>query len=309
MGQQDRRYRFLFSHPRLVAALVRDILGPRVTGPVDLSTLERVPDSYVSDRQDARQGDLVWRMRRPDGRPLYLLLELQSKPDRFMAVRITTYKGLLWESLIRRRGLSRRRKVPEVLAAVLYTGVRRWHPVRDLAELVDAPPGRPRPRLRYRLIDQHRVPSRLLWRLKSLVAALFLLERKLAPEEVRRAKALLVESLAGPEDAELRRAFLIWARQALPGGEMDERPIPALPGLEEFDSMFEDNLRRLGNQCRNEGEADVLLRLLERKFGPLRETTRSRVRRASSARRMVWADRILTATTLAEVFAAERRAS
>jgi Putative transposase, YhgA-like len=314
MGQQDRSYRFLFSHPRLVAALVRDILGPRATGPVDLSTLERVPDSYVSDRQDARAGDLVWRLRRPDGRLLYLLLEFQSRPDSFMAVRVTTYKGLLWESLIRQRRLPHRHKLPEVLAVVVYTGDRQWLSACDLADLVDVPPGRTPPRLRYRLIDQQRVPSRRLWRLKSPVAALFLLERRLAPADRGRAVKRLVASLSQPEDAELRRAFLIWMQRVLlPGCELDEREIPDLLGLEEFESMFEDNVRRWERQLqqdgRREGEVEVLLRLLELKFGPLSDATRARVRRASSQRRMLWAGRVLTAAALAEVFAAERSAS
>jgi Putative transposase, YhgA-like len=314
MGQHDRSCRFLFAHSRLVAALVSDILGPQVTGPVDLSTLERVPDSYVTDRQDARYSDLVWQLRRPDGRPLYILLEFQSRPDRFMAVRITTYKGLLWESLIRRRDLPHGNKVPEVLAIVLYTGDRLWLPTRDLAELVDAPRGRFRPSVRYRLIDQHRVPSRRLWRLKSPVSALFLLERRLPPAERQRAVDLLIESLAEPEDAELRRAFLIWIRRVmLLDSNFDEREIPALLGREEFESMLKDNAYGWGQQYREEGvregEAGLLLRQLERKFGALSKTTRTRVQRASSERRLLWADRILTATTLSEVFAAERRAS
>ncbi len=86
--------------------------------------------------------------------------------------------------------------------------------------------------------------------------------------------------------------------------------------------MFEDNLRRWGKQLTREareegrssglreGEAGVLLRLLELKFGPVDEATRARVCRASSERRLLWAGRILTAATLAEVFARPaRRAS
>ncbi len=122
MTQHDRSYRHLFTHPRMVAALLRDILGPGVTGPVDFATLERVHDSYVTARQQARHSDLVWRLRRPDGRLLYVLLELQSKPDTFMAVRVQTYVCLLWEDLIRRRDLDAPGRIPEVLAVVVILG-------------------------------------------------------------------------------------------------------------------------------------------------------------------------------------------
>jgi predicted transposase YdaD len=323
MTQHDRSYRHLFTHPRMVAALLRDILGPGVTGPVDFATLERVHDSYVTARQQARHSDLVWRLRRPDGRLLYVLLEFQSTPDTFMAVRVQTYVCLLWEDLIRRRDLDSPGRIPEVLAVVVYTGHRPWGPPRDVGDLIDAPPGRPRPRLRYRLVDPNRIDSGRLWRLRSPVSALFLLERRLAPAEIGRAIGVLVESLAAPEDAELRSAFVTWLRRILlPGRDLTEEEVPTLLDLEEFSSMFEDNLRRWGKQLTREareegrssglreGEAGVLLRLLELKFGPVDEATRARVCRASSERRLLWAGRILTAATLAEVFARPaRRAS
>jgi predicted transposase YdaD len=328
MGQHDRSYRHLFTHPRMVAALLRDILGLGVTGPVDLATLERVHDSYVTARQQVRYSDLVWRLRRPDGRLLYVLLELQSTPETFMAVRVLTYVSLLWEDLIRRRDLVSPRKVPEILAVVVYTGRRPWRAPLDVRGLIDAAPGRPQPRLLYRLVDPNRFDLERLWGLRSPISALFLLERRLAPAEIGQAIGLLVESLASPEDAELRRAFMIWLRRVmLPGRDLDEEQIPTLLDLEDFQSMLEDNVRRWEKQLRKEvrkealeegrssgqreGEAALLLRQLELKFGPVDESTRTRVRRASSERRMLWAGRILSATTLAEVFRASpaRRAS
>ena len=51
-----------------------------------------------------------------------------------------------------------------------------------------------------------------------------------------------------------------------------------------------------------EGEAAVLERLLTRRFGPLDEATRSRIRGASLEQLERWTDRILDAPTLAAVF-------
>jgi Putative transposase, YhgA-like len=314
MAQQDRTYRHLFTHPRMVAALLRDILGPEVTGPIDVATLERVHDSYVTARQQLRHSDLVWRLRRPDGRFLYVLLEFQSRPETFMAVRILTYTSLLWEDLIRRRDLDPPRKVPEVLAVVVYTGSRPWRAALDVAGLIAAAPGRQQPRFRYQLVDPNRVDAEWLWNLRSPAAALFLLERRLAPAEIGRVIGLLVESLAAPEDAELRKTFVIWLRRVLlPGRGFTEDEVPTLLDLEEFKSMLEDNVRRWEKQLRKEerstalreGEAALLLHLLELKFGPVDEATRERVSRASSERRRLWAGRVLTAATLAEVFRAK----
>jgi predicted transposase YdaD len=326
VGQHDRSYRHLFSHTRMVAELARDILGHRATGPVVLSTLERVHDSFVSARQAARYGDLIWRVRRPDGRWLYLLLEFQSRSEPLMALRVFSYAAQLWEDLVRRGDHARPDKIPDLLPVVVYHGNRRWRAVLDIADLVEGRPSRCAVRLRYRLVDHRRTSSRRLWRLGNPVAVLFLLERRLGREELNRAVGLLGATLTSPEDGELRRAFVFWLRRVLlPRYPLTDDEVPALLDLEEFRSMLEDNVRRwekeLFQEGRKEGraeglaqgrerEAALLLRQLELKFGPVDETVRSQVLAASSARRLTWAGRVLTAISLAEVFAprARRRA-
>ena len=54
---------------------------------------------------------------------------------------------------------------------------------------------------------------------------------------------------------------------------------------------------------RKEGEEALLVRLLERKFGPLDRTTRTRVRQADAERLLEWGERLLTAERLEQVFA------
>ena len=50
------------------------------------------------------------------------------------------------------------------------------------------------------------------------------------------------------------------------------------------------------------GEAAMLLRLLERKFHPLPESARQRVASADAETLLVWAERILDANSLDEVW-------
>ena len=53
---------------------------------------------------------------------------------------------------------------------------------------------------------------------------------------------------------------------------------------------------------RREGEAILLLRLLERKFGSLKSSVRQKIENADGERLLEWGERILTARSLAEVF-------
>ena len=98
----DSGYTLLYSH----AAMVRDLLRGFVPGAwvqvLDLAILERCSESYVSDDLRDRADDLVWRLRwGSDWLYVYLLLEFQSTVDPWMAVRIQTYLGLLYQDLIR----------------------------------------------------------------------------------------------------------------------------------------------------------------------------------------------------------------
>lgn len=86
----DHGYKRLFSHPQAVEELIRGFLRPEWAEGLDLSTLERIGNDFISDDLRERKSDAIWRMRRK-GEWLYLLLELQSTSHPFMALRMLTY--------------------------------------------------------------------------------------------------------------------------------------------------------------------------------------------------------------------------
>ncbi len=65
---------------------------------------------------------------------------------------------------------------------------------------------------------------------------------------------------------------------------------------------IEQGMRQGVQQGRQSGEAAVLLRLLERKFSAVPEPVRQRIANADEQRLLDWSERVLTATTLEEVF-------
>src|SRR5688572_30499423 len=103
----DGDYKDLFSHPQMV----RDLLSGFVPGQwierLDFTTLARINASYVSDKGHARHDDMVWKVRLADEwMYVYVLLEFQSEPDRWMALRLLVYIGLLYQDLIKNNALS-----------------------------------------------------------------------------------------------------------------------------------------------------------------------------------------------------------
>ena len=90
---------------------------------------------------------------------LYILIEFQSTVDAWMAVRIMTYVGLLYQDLIRQKQVLPGRRLPPVLPIVLYNGEGNWTAKTNVADLVPKPPGllaKYAPHLDYLLIDENR---------------------------------------------------------------------------------------------------------------------------------------------------------
>ncbi|EML6956474.1 Rpn family recombination-promoting nuclease/putative transposase, partial [Pseudomonas aeruginosa] len=99
MAQYDSAYKLLFSHPDLVRDLLRGFVPEQWVQRLDFKSLEKVSGQFVSDDLRDRHNDLLWRVRLDNDHwiYLYLLLEFQSTDDYWMAIRLMTYIGLLYQ--------------------------------------------------------------------------------------------------------------------------------------------------------------------------------------------------------------------
>lgn len=283
-----------------------------VTG-LDFASLEKVGGSYVTDDLREREDDVIWRVRwGQEWLYVYLLLEFQSSIDPFMAVRIMVYIGMLYQDLIRSQRLTAGQRLPPVLPLVLYNGSKRWNAPQEIGELiVKSPAGldQYRPKLRYFLLDEGRIDEAELASLRNLAAALFRMENSRSPEDVRRVLDSLLDWLKAPEQDSLRRAFTVWLKRVLLPGHVPGVEFSDLNELQEVRSMLAERVvewtrdwKQQGiEEGRQEGEAALLMRLLELRFGPLDEAIRSRVQEADAETLMRWGERILTAATAEEV--------
>lgn len=161
------------------------------------------------------------------------------------------------------------------------------------------------PRLRYRLIDEGSFSPEELEDRQNLAGALFGLEKSRRTEDLKRWLGRLAGWLRRPEDAELRRAFLAWFEGVFLSRHGREE-IPETLGLKEFNTMLAKRVQEWGRELREEGrqqgEAHLLLRLLEKKFGPLDARVRDRIVSAEAGRLLEWGERFVSAERLADVF-------
>ncbi len=310
MGQHANTYLLLFSHPYLVESLLRDFAPAKWACQLDFSSLEKVGSSYATDDLRSRHDDLIWKVRsRLDGRwiYIYLLLEFQRQDEYFMAVRIMSYVGLLYQDLIRQQRLKRGAPLPLVLPIVLYNGHARWKSPTNVATLVpEVPVGLEvfRPSVEYLLLDEGAFPAQDLKALPGPAARLFRLEHA-GPEDLLAEVKRLRQSLRGPEHQELRRAFVI-AILAILRRRLQGIRLPETRELKEVETMLVEQAptwtEMWKQQGLREGESTMLLRQLETRFGPLDKHTRERVAGADAERLLEWGERILRAESLADVF-------
>jgi predicted transposase/invertase (TIGR01784 family) len=321
VGRHDLSYRLFFTHQRMIRDLLCEIVGERWVEHIDLDSGERVNNSFVSPQHQNRESDVIWKFRRKDGEDpvyVYVLLEFQSRPDPTMAVRLMSYVGLFYQSLLAGRLGPPGSKLPLVIPIVLYNGVEPWNAATDLGSLIgDLDPTAEiyRPQLRYRLVDEASYSREALEALSSPLADLFCIEKSRDWWEVRSSVHRLRQTVP-PEEESLRRAFETWLQNViLPRfGIVEEGATPSLT-LEELESMLADSIDRWNRQIREEGrekgleeglqegEARVLLRLLRLKFGPLPAEVEEQVRQADAERLLDWSERVLTAERLVDVFA------
>ncbi|HZF12996.1 MAG TPA: Rpn family recombination-promoting nuclease/putative transposase [Thermoanaerobaculia bacterium] len=311
MAKHDGGYKLLFSHPEMVADLLRGFLHEAWTESLDLGTLERVRDSYVLADLRERRGDMVWRARWTDPERgwcyLYFLMEFQSTPDPLMGLRLLDYVALLLLGLIRSGDVKLSEGLPPILSIVLYNGKRPWGVPLDLTSLFRAvPPGceRYQPQLSYVLVDENRLPPEALALPESPVATLFQLET-CAPEDVLTLAATLARLLPPSEDSDLRHDFGTWLSHLLrrlhPGAIIPEVVlVEDMPMLEE---TLRDWLREGREAGRQEGQVEgmrrLVLRQLGRRFGTLPQRVRQQVTAISSAKRLEeLADQVLVADSL-----------
>jgi predicted transposase/invertase (TIGR01784 family) len=317
-SQHDRGYKRLFSHSITVEELLRGFLREDWAEGLDFATLERVGNSFISDDLRERHSDLIWRLRFQGEERwfyLYVLLEFQSTPYHFMAVRMLSYVSLLFEEIIRKEKLKAGDLLPAVLPIVVYNGKRPWRAPTGLGSLyVPVPPGLRSwlPDLSYVLLDEGRLDLKKPELMANRVATLFQIETCEDPREIVNLVKRLDDLVPEERDPELRRTFTIWVNSVLrrtsPSGTMI-----SLIGLEDA-AMFEENMRAWARKTRQEGRQEgrregeiegmrkLLLYSMTQRFGRLPMRVRKQVEEISSTRELRrLTQRVLVAASLEDM--------
>ncbi|HCK80238.1 MAG TPA: transposase, partial [Candidatus Competibacteraceae bacterium] len=255
MNHDDASYKTLFTAPEVMRDLLLGFVPDDWLHGLDYSTLERVSGSYITDDLRDRADDIVWRVKvGGEWVYLYLLIEFQSAVDSWMAVRIMTYVGLLYQDLIKQKQVLPERRLPPVLPIVLYNGEGKWTAKTDVADLIPKAPGllaKYVPHLEYLLIDENRYDLAELAAMRNLVAAAIRFERP----ESEASLVELIDQVNGwlEGNPELKRIFAIWIRAMVLRHSRNRLVLPKVRDLQELKMILADRFETWAREHEQKG--------------------------------------------------------
>lgn len=313
--------------------MVEDIIIHFAPGPwlddIDFSTLEPFKSSFVSDfdEPEGRHSDLIWRVRyKGSWLYVYLLFEFQSTINKFMALRMLVYVGLLYQDLIKNRYFDPDGKLPFILPIVLYNGTQRWNAPSSTQDLIAKPPqglNHFMPQMAYFPIDEGSYTFEELERLNSLAAIVFMLESQTTMAGLHKGMDMVLKWPDNEKRQTLYNAIAnlvtrVW-RKKLPDVPMPRDGVNDLKGVfsmlsENIDIMISEGMKKGVTQGlaqgleqgleqgEKRGNAAMFKAMLAIRFGSIPDHIVAQIDAASADQLRKWGERLFVASNLDAVF-------
>jgi len=264
--EHDRGYRMLLSHPRVVEDLITSFVPGDFVRDIDFSKLKSCARSFVTENYREREADVIWHVK-VKGRPVYfyILIELQSSRDRWMALRMLVYILLLYQDLIVKEKITG--KLPSVFPLLLYRGDIEWKDPLSLSDLIEVPfkAFRPHvPEFSFLLIDEKRFSKESLLALDSIMARVFLVE-KATLDDLSRISAAFQEIYQKEVKLPLKRILKIWFMRKLRMSGLPTAGVNLDKGevFEVLEANIARDRARLREEARREGSVEGMEKGME----------------------------------------------
>ncbi len=312
----DRFLKLLLSDPERAAYLLRERLPVEISELLSDELPELVGGSFVDQELQEYLTDRLFRVKSVHGQEafLYALIDHKSYPDRFVAWQLLRYMVRALEQWERENPEWNR--LPPIVPLVVYHGADTWRIPNNYLALVDAPTGW-RPYLldfQFSLFDLGHVENHKLSKQPYLRA--WLLAAKYATRDGKQLeiKDLLIEVLAEVPDDDFMLIMRYVVETYRRYDEEDVREIirRVRPGEEEkmmsqfaqsvAQSVIENTNPKWAQMVRQEGEARILTRQLQRRFGTVPDWANEKIAKADLSSLEEWSLRIFDAQSLDDVF-------
>ncbi|MFP4521487.1 MAG: Rpn family recombination-promoting nuclease/putative transposase [Fibrobacterota bacterium] len=130
----DTRYKKFFSSPDIFRQLLTQFIHEDFVKDLDLSAIKLVNTTNITHLEKRRYSDIMYSVKLKDSEVLvYILIEMQSSVDKFMAFRMSEYIHDYYRSRIRK---TRKGKLPCIFPILIYSGNKKWNAPVQLQNLI-----------------------------------------------------------------------------------------------------------------------------------------------------------------------------
>jgi len=326
----DALFSAVLGQPEHARGALRSVVPAAVAEALDWASLARCPGSFIDPALRGRHTDLLFSLawHRGGDALVYLLFEHQSTSDERMAFRLLRYQIRIWERWLADH--PRAKLLPPIVPIVLYHGARPWAAPVAFDALLDVPdPVRAAlaphlVRFSYLVddlseISDDQLRARAMTALGQLVEVCFkhartrpdLLEILSTWADVVRG---VISAPNGLEALELVMRYILLVNDYVDPADL-QAFLERVAGPDAKDTIMtagerliqqgeERGLREGRREGVQQGERALLLRQLRKRFGAqVDHAFEQRLGTASSEQVATWADRVLSAATLAELLA------
>lgn len=321
----DTLFRYTMSHRDVAADFLCQYLPTDLTSQLRLDTLTIAKDTFVAPDQREHYSDLLYTVLLQGDKPgfVYFLFEHKSRPDRFVALQILRYMVEIWE--LHRKQHKHAKTLPLIIPIVVYHGKNRRN-VSRLVDLIGLPTLANNayvPRFELAFYDFSPASDEKIKGVIALRLMLTCFRAKNNPTTVEHVMEIfgLLAKLDNTETS--MRWIEVIATYLFQTMDIERNVMQNIASLQ-LDVNKEETIMTLAERLRKEGRMEgkmegrmegkregevlgrhaVLKRQLDKRFGKdiLDIRMQERLRCATAEQLDLWAERILDARTLEDVF-------
>jgi hypothetical protein len=320
LGQpHDGLVKYAFARRDHAAGLLKAILAAAIVALVDWRTLKLEKDSFVGADLRHRYADLLLSARMAGRRVLfYVLIEHKRDNEPFAIVQIGRYMHRVWDKVLADApGLA---KLPAIVPVLLCNTKTGWTAATRFEDVVDLPDEAREallahtPRFEARLVDLHPDKARDIAReMLTAFGQVVLWALSVAGDDARflaeidRMRDAINAALAAPDAHDALGVLLRYlsvTHERL-GAQRIGDLLKAAAGPRQ-EKVIMNALEELTQKGRVEGRAQMLLKQLTARFGPVPAEAKAQVLGAKQPALDRWALRVLTAPSLQAVLGAAK---
>ncbi|WP_099190480.1 Rpn family recombination-promoting nuclease/putative transposase [Tepidibacter mesophilus] len=215
--EHDLGYKHILSHKKNFMEFLRSFVKKDWVDLIKEENLILIDKEFIQEDFKEEEADIVYKVN-IDGKDIifYILLELQSKVDFRMPIRLLMYMTEIWRDELKntKDNIKKRKdyRLPAIIPIVLYNGKNNWTAARNFKEIlngyelfedniID---------FRYLLFDINRMDKEELIEIANVVSSIFLLDQNVEVDEIINRLKIIGKIIKKGATKEQEKAFRSW---------------------------------------------------------------------------------------------------